>query len=665
MTAEELRAKIASALASGEPLGLAAFRSTQLPSVRERQGALLTDKLLVQLAAILRAAARPKDVIGRLDDDTVGVLLHAPLREAQNAVGRLARAAREGSRWPVAAGLAHSDGLSGNTDELLRLALDAAEEARATGAAGAVTRSASGFVPAPIDSTQTPASAGGELAARFQRLSLLNRMSLELFSDKPFSRALAEACHVLLGLTGARAVAVHFRDELGGDKAAYRHAEGSLSGPQARADEEEAVRRACADRTLVASGAWTAVPLLRLGPQAASVLGALALGYARPLEPDPDRDQTLVSAARLLRDARVIQLALQSSRVYAEVFDQAPDAVILADLEGRVLSWNAAARELFGWTAAEAVGRHASFLVPEAERPHARTQAAEARAKGRTTFEGERLRKDGSRVIVEGALTLLRDEEGLPFAYVGAFRDITKRKEVERIKTEFVALVSHELRTPLTAIRGFAETIFDFWDEITPEQRRKYLQIMLDESKRLSDMVTDFLDVTKLESGVVEMVVTEVDLEAAARRAADLFKTHPNKPAFEVRVAPQARRIWGDEEQLYRLLVNLCGNAVKYTPPGGTVTIAAESVAESAPDGRVRLSVADQGPGIAPQDLPRLFDKFFRASDQVARKTPGTGLGLTICKGIVESHRGRLWVESEPGKGARFIAELPREELKP
>lgn len=660
LTPAGLRGRIAAAVAAGSQVGLAAFRSTRLAEVRRDKGAPVADKLLAQLAAILRSAARPGDAIGHLDEDTVGVLLSSPLRESQSAAARLARAAREGSRWPVTVGLSHTDGLDGGAEALVRLALEAAEEARATGAAGVVTRTASGLVPAPIESAEPPIGADTALAARYQRLSLLNRMSLELFSDKPFSRALAEACHVLLGLTGARAVAVYFSDELGVAKPAYRHAEDALSRPDSLEAEASLVRRACAQRMLVTQGAWTAVPLLRIGPDGADVLGAVALGYGLPMTGDASRDQTLVAAARLLRDARVIQLALQRSRVFTEVFEQSADAIVLTDLEGKVLSWNGASHGLFGWSATEAVGQKASFLVPENELARARELAALARSEDRAAFEGERLRKDGSRIAVEGALTLLRDEEGHPFGMVGAFRDITKRKEVERMKTEFVSLVSHELRTPLTAIRGFAETIFDYWDEITPEQRRKYLQIMLDESKRLSELVTDFLDITKLEAGSVEMTVAEVDLEALARRTADLFKTHANKPLFVVDVRPDARRIWGDDEQLYRLLVNLGGNAAKYTPPGGKVTITAQAVG-----GLTRLSVADEGPGIATADLPRLFEKFFRASDSVSRKTPGTGLGLTICKGIVDAHGGRLWVESAPGKGACFIAELPREALKP
>jgi len=503
--------------------------------------------------------------------------------------------------------------------------------------------------------------AESSMAERYQRLSLLHRMSLELFSDKPFPAALNEACRIALALTGARAVAVHFTDPLGVPFLAYRAGEGGFASEAAAAEELAVVERAYAERRLTSlEGAdgrrWAAAPLLRITPSAAAVAGAVVFGHDRPPEEDPERETTLVEIARVLRDARLIQTALQQQKMFAKTFERAGDALIIVDMGLRAMLWNPAAGELFQWTAEEMIGRDIRVLIPEGGRGKWRRLAA--RVRGRGLLRGAETvcrRKDGTSVPVEVTGAMLLDDGGTPFGALLAYRDITQRKEVERMKTEFVALVSHELRTPLTAIRGFAETIFDYWDEITPEQRRRYLSIVLDESKRLSSMVTDFLDITRLEAGGIEMSRAEVDLPALLRRVAELFKEHPSRPAFVVDVAPGAERVNGDADQLYRLLVNLAGNAVKYTAAGGAVTLASALAG-----GDIVLTVSDRGPGIAAADREKLFQKFFRAGDPVALKTPGTGLGLAICKGIADAHGGRIWVESEPGRGAAFKVSLPR-----
>lgn len=506
----------------------------------------------------------------------------------------------------------------------------------------------------------TPPSSGELMAVRYQRLVLLNRMSVALFGDKPFAEGLTEACHAAMALMGAQSVAVHFTDERGLPSLAHRHGDKRLSDDAARRAEEELLALAFGEKKIVTSASggrsWEAAPLLRLTADAALLTGGVVFGRVNAEPLDAEREGGLVEIARHLRNARLIQQTLQARKIAAAIVDQSSEAIFVTDLEQKILTWNSGAFELFQWRLDEVLGRHGAFLVPPERAGEIARVIDEVLAQGRkNSVETERLRKDGSPVPVEGSFTLLKDDSDVPFAIVRSYRDITKRKQVERMKAEFTALVSHELRTPLTAIRGFAETLRDFGDELEPEKRRHYLQIILDESTRLSHMVGDFLDIARIEGGGIEMEVAEVRTAALFERIERLFKEHPSRPVFKLAVGPGAESLRGDEEQLYRLLVNLGGNALKYTPVDGTVTLKAEA---AGPD--VELSVEDQGPGVSKADQARLFEKFYRAGDAVTRKTPGTGLGLAICKGIVEAHAGTIRIESEPGRGARFIARLPK-----
>lgn len=506
----------------------------------------------------------------------------------------------------------------------------------------------------------TPETASNSMALRYQRLVLLNRMSIALFGDRPFAAALPEACHAAMALMGAQSVAVYFTDERGFPVLAYRHGDRRLSDPERLEAERALLVAAFTEKRIVSNSAdgrsWEAAPLLRLTPDAALVTGGVVFGRIKAESLYAEREGGLVEIARHLRNARLIQQTLQHQKVAAAVVDQSSDAIFVTDLDQRIVTWNAGAEELLQWRLDEVLGRHGAFLVPPDRVGEIERVVAEVMTRGqKTSVETERLRKDGTTVAIEGSFTLLKDDHDEPFAIVRSYRDITKRKQVERMKSEFTALVSHELRTPLAAIRGFAETLRDFGADLKDAKRLHYLQIILDESTRLGHMVGDFLDIAKIEAGGIEMDLVDAKLAPIFERVVRLFKEHPSKAAFAIKIGPGADSLRGDAEQLYRLLVNFAGNALKYTPAGGTVTLGAAAIG-----GDVELSIQDEGPGVSKPDQARLFEKFFRAGDAVTKKTPGTGLGLAICKGIVEAHGGTIRVESEPGRGARFIARLPK-----
>jgi PAS domain S-box-containing protein len=647
--------------------GLVVFHSDRLEEVRRTRDAALADQVLLQLSSLLKSRLMPQEWLSRLGPDSLALFLpRLGLREAQRRAQNLHAAIREGLRLPVSVGLAHSKGLAGGAQELSRLAREAAQEAWQSGKMVVRTKTASGLVPPPAAAGEDAVAlfpAGASLAARYQKLVLLNRISLELFGNKPFALALADASRTMLALMAAKYVAIYFCDDLGMPHVAHRYGDKAFLQPDSAAEERALVRRVFSQRqTIVPSGArlgWMAVPLLPTPQEDPAQDGALVVGFAEPGHEEPEAAQTMLEISRLLRNARLTQRNLQQQRIMAAVTEQSPDAILLTDLSHRIISWNSGCQELFQYKKQEVLGKTVDFLVPKDKMAELKSLEEQALTQGgprNHSIETVRQRKDGSLVPVEGTFTTLIDDKSQAFGMVRVFRDITRRKEIERMKTEFVSLVSHELRTPLTSIQGFAETLCDAWDELPAEKRRNYLGIILAESNRLGLLVTDFLDISKLEEGGVPLRPKEVDLPSLAARVAALFRDHPSKAVFEARFQAGGEKVWADEDQIYRVFVNLCGNALKYTPPGGAITISGR------PDGKhVEVSVEDRGPGISREDQEKIFRKFFRAGDPISLKTPGTGLGLAICKGIIESHGGRIWVESEPGQGTRFKFSLPME----
>jgi signal transduction histidine kinase len=227
------------------------------------------------------------------------------------------------------------------------------------------------------------------------------------------------------------------------------------------------------------------------------------------------------------------------------------------------------------------------------------------------------------------------------------------RRVVEQLTTEFVSIVSHELRTPLTALVGFSELLLA--QSADPAEQREWAENMHAAAKRLTQLVEDLLDVSRIEEGRVELKRQTVDLNAAVGSVLSDFKFHASPHRFERHCGEPIPPVFADPDKLTQVLTNLISNAVKYSPQGGAITISV-----MAADGSVRLSVADQGLGLPPEELPRIFERFHRLKDDARRQIPGTGLGLYITRRLVELHAGRIWAESAgPGRGSTFHVELP------
>jgi signal transduction histidine kinase len=235
-------------------------------------------------------------------------------------------------------------------------------------------------------------------------------------------------------------------------------------------------------------------------------------------------------------------------------------------------------------------------------------------------------------------------------------RNNERLTELDRMKDEFVSTVSHELRTPLSSIRAFSEILEDD-TEMDPQQRQQLSRIVVQESERLTRLVDQILDFAKIESGAYQWADERLDLvgvvDQALTATGQLARNRDIQVSRDVPAAPLV--ISGDRDRLVQVVINLLSNAVKYCEPGtGRVRLRL-----SGTPAEVRLEVADNGPGIRPEQRERLFEKFHQIRDAAHGKPQGTGLGLAICRTIVENHGGRIWVESPPGGGSTFIVTLP------
>jgi signal transduction histidine kinase len=237
-------------------------------------------------------------------------------------------------------------------------------------------------------------------------------------------------------------------------------------------------------------------------------------------------------------------------------------------------------------------------------------------------------------------------------AYEAERKTVEELRRLSALRADFVSLVSHELRTPMAAVIGSARTLQLRWRELSVEQRESFLELIAGETGRLADLISDVLDTSRIEAGTFSFRFAEVDVGGLVRDSVAAAQAGQD----EVRVVAEVReplpQVRGDAERLRQVLTNLIDNAIKYSPAGGDVEVRAYRE-----DGRLRVDVSDQGPGIAKDDQRLIFEKFGRVSGGTAR--PGTGLGLFIARSIAEAHGGVLEVASAPDQGSTFTLELP------
>jgi signal transduction histidine kinase len=229
-------------------------------------------------------------------------------------------------------------------------------------------------------------------------------------------------------------------------------------------------------------------------------------------------------------------------------------------------------------------------------------------------------------------------------------------REVDQLKSDFLGNVSHELRTPLAAVKGYVDNLLDGVAGPLTGKPRHYLGRVRENIDRLSRMVSDLLDLTRIEAGKVELVPRALPVADLIGDAADGLRHLADERRIRVAVdLALCPAVWADPDRVHQVLTNLLANAIKFSPPGGLVVV----TVRPAVGGLVRVAVEDKGPGIPPAERERVFDKFYQVGRVEAERLPGTGLGLTIARHLVELHGGRIWVEDAPNGGAAFVLLLP------
>lgn len=259
------------------------------------------------------------------------------------------------------------------------------------------------------------------------------------------------------------------------------------------------------------------------------------------------------------------------------------------------------------------------------------------------------VKEPNERVIDVYSTSVVVDKEKTGTIFV--HRDVTREREVDKMKSELVSTVSHELRTPLSSVLGFTELLLN--KQLKPEKQERYLKTIYKEAKRLTNLINDFLDLQRMESGNQVYRMAKVSMSELIIETTEKFRTHNMHPIVFIDNASDVL-IKGDRERLIQVLMNLIGNAIKFSPQGGNVTISLKNDFN-----HLHVSIKDEGIGIPAEDIPKLFSKFQRIDNSSRRKIGGTGLGLAICQEIIHKHDGGIWIESQEGLGASIQIELP------
>jgi PAS domain S-box-containing protein len=329
------------------------------------------------------------------------------------------------------------------------------------------------------------------------------------------------------------------------------------------------------------------------------------------------------------------------------------DGLIVTDIYNRVILMNRTAEDLLGVRLSEMIDRPIDFAIQD-ETLRERVRSTLQKKKEGYEFDFEMPSDDPKHPrIMRARTSVIADKEGKQTGIVTIIHDVTHEREVDRMKTEFISTAAHELRTPLTSIQGFSEIMLTR-NDITEEEKKRFLSYINKQSISLTMIVSDLLDIARIESGRgFALNKATFNINDTITQIIPFFQENSPKHHFELSLPDHDTPVHADKQKMEQVFKNLISNAVKYSPMGGLIRLSGKSS-----DDHYEVTVSDQGIGMSHDQVEKIFDKFYRV-DASNTAIEGTGLGMTIVKYIVEAHGGRIWVESELGKGTMVRFTIP------
>jgi len=397
-------------------------------------------------------------------------------------------------------------------------------------------------------------------------------------------------------------------------------------------------------------------------------VGALLVMDSEPHDFSEEELEALTDLCRLAEEeladiehARLLKLETESQARVRAVMDATSEGILLIGRDRVVGYHNRRFLELFGLKREQIDGHPLASLdgvidrvFDEPDEFRRKMDEADEYPDGVTRFPVKQ-HYPGIRDL-EVYSAPVTDREDRDLGRLHAFRDVTKEREAERIKDEFVSLVSHELRTPLTSIKGYVDLLIDGDAGEVTEEQKEFLEIVKSNSDRLVMLVNDLLDVSRIEAGRINLRLQPVDMADSINEVAMSLRPlmEQKRQSLRLELPKDLPQVMADRDRVAEIVTNLLSNAHKYTLEGGSVTVQAQVAG-----GEVQVEVSDTGVGMTPEERDKLFTKFFRAQNPATQDVSGTGLGLNIVKSLVDKQGGRIWVTSEPMKGSTFTFTIP------